>query len=101
MVYLTIDENRNNKYELTEILFKNYTLRFIRFGVSRVIQHKEAAIGILQFIKDNENSIPSMENLANNLTSYFNKLGAVKQLTFLDRDFFYNEMKTHFEEFDC
>jgi hypothetical protein len=99
LVYLTIDENRNNKYELTEILFKNYTLRFIRFGVSRVIQHKEAAIGILQFIKDNENSIPSMENLANNLTSYFNKLGAVKQLTFLDRDFFYNEMKTHFEEF--
>ena len=41
----------------------------------------------------------SMENVANALTSYFNKLGAVKQLTFLDRDFFYKEMDEHISEF--
>ena len=39
-----------------------------------------------------------MENVAHGLTSYFNKLGAVKQLTFLDRDFFYHEMEEHFED---
>ncbi len=99
LVYLTIDEDRANHYELTEILFKNYTLRFIRFGVGKVIQHKEAAIGILQFIKDHETEISSMENVANGLASYFNKLGAVKQLTFLDRNFFYHEMESHIEEF--
>lgn len=99
LVYLTVDEDRANKYELTEILFRNYTLRFIRFGVGKVIQHKEAAIGILQFIKDHETEISSMENVANGLASYFNKLGAVKQLTYLDRDFFYHEMESHFEEF--
>lgn len=99
LVYLTSDSNRDNPYELTEMLFKNYTLRYIRFGVSRVIQHKEAAIGILQYLKDNEQRITSMENVANNLTSYFNKLGAVKQLTFLERDFFYQEMAAHFDEF--
>ena len=99
LVYLTVDMDRENQYELTEILFKNYTLRYVRFGVSRVIQHKEAAIGILQYLKDHEQDIPSMENVANNLTSYFNKLGAVKQLTFLERDFFYSEMKAHIEEF--
>lgn len=99
LVHLSIDEQRDNKYELTEFLFKNYTLRFIRFGVGKVIQHKEAAIGILQYIKDNEANIPSLENVANGLTSYFNKLGAVKQLTFLNRDFFYNEMGKHIEEF--
>ena len=81
------------------MLFKNYTLRFIRLGVGKVIQHKEAAIGILQFIKDNERYITSMENVANSLTSYFNKLGAVKQLTFLDRQFFYHEMEEHIDEF--
>lgn len=99
LVYLSIDEERQNKYELTEMLFKNYTLRYIRFGVGKVIQHKEAAIGILQFLKDHEGDIPSMENVANGLTSYFNKLGAVKQLTYLDRDFFYHEMELHIEEF--
>ena len=40
-----------------------------------------------------------LDNISRNMTSYFNKLGAVKQLTFLDRDFFYNEMKAHIEEF--
>lgn len=100
LVHLTADEARDNKYELTEMLFKNYTLRYIRFGAGRVIQHKEAALGILQFIKDNEKDIPSLENFANGLTSYFNKLGAVKQLSFMDREFFYNEMAVHFEEFN-
>jgi hypothetical protein len=99
LVYLSVDESRDNKYELTEYLFKNYTLRFVRFGAGKVIQHKEAAIGILQFIKDNEKKIPSLESVANGLTSYFNKLGAVKQLTSLDREFFYNEMSKHIEEF--
>lgn len=99
LVYLSVDEERKNKYELTEMLFKNYTLRIVRFGVGKVIQHKEAAIGILQFLKDHESEIPSMENVANGLASYFNKLGAVKQLTYLNRDFFYNEMESHFEDF--
>ena len=40
-----------------------------------------------------------MENVANGLASYFNKLGAVKQLTYLNRDFFYQEMEKHIEDF--
>lgn len=99
LVYMTVDEDRPNPYELTEIIFKNYTLRFIRLGISPVLQHKEAAIGILQYLKDHENVIESMENVSNGLTSYFNKLGAVKQLTYLDRDFFYSEMEKHIDEF--
>lgn len=99
LVYLTVDNERDNRFELTEMLFKNYTLRYVRLGVGKVIQHKEAAIGILQYLKENERYISSMENVANALTSYFNKLGAVKQLTFLDRDFFYKEMDEHISEF--
>ena len=99
LVDLTYDAGRANPYELTEVLFRNYTLRYVRLGVSHVLQHKEAAIGILQFLKDHENEEFSLENVANGLTSYFNKLGAVKQLTYLDRSFFYNEMRNHFDEF--
>ena len=40
-----------------------------------------------------------MENVANGLASYFNKLGAIKQLTYMDSDFFYSEMEKHIEEF--
>lgn len=99
LVYLTYDEDRDNQYELTEMIFKNYTLRFVRFGAGKIIQHKEAALGILQYLKDHEKELPGLENVANGLTSYFNKLGAVKQLSFLDRHFFYQEMETHIEEF--
>lgn len=99
LTYLSVDEERNNPYELTEVLFRNYTLRFIRLGISQVIQHKEATIGILQFLKDHESESFSLENVSNGLTSYFNKLGAVKQLTYLSRDFFYSEMENHFDEF--
>lgn len=99
LTYLTCDEERENKFELTEMLFKNYTLRYIRFGAGKIIQYKEAAIGILQYLKDHDHEITSMENVANGLTSYFNKLGAVKQLAYLDRNFFYNEMDLHIEEF--
>lgn len=99
LVYLTVNEDNDNPYELTEMIFKNYTLRFIRFGAGKIIQNKEAAIGILQYLKDNEKNISSMESVANGLTSYFNKLGAVKQLSFMDRYFFYHEMATHIKDF--
>lgn len=87
----TVDEERENKYELTEILFKNYTLRVITFGASQLIRHREAMLGILSFLKDN----PTITNNAfeirgRYIAKYFNRLGAVKQLAYLKRDFFYN-----------
>ena len=99
-VYLSMDSDAENPYELTEVMFKNQTLRTRVFGSSKVIQHKEAAIGILRYLKDNEMFIYSFEKVGRGLSSYFNKLGAVKQLTYLDRDFFYREMAAHIEEFE-
>lgn len=99
-VYLSIDPDVENPYELTEIMFKNQTLRTRVFGSSKVVQHKEAAIGILRYLKVNEPFINSFEKVGRGLSSYFNKLGAVKQLTYLNRDFFYNEMAAHIEEFE-
>ena len=89
-VYNTIDESRENKYELTEIYFKNYTLRVVSLGTTQLIRHKEAMIGILSFIKDN----PAITNNAFEyrgqfITKYFNRIGAVKQLAYLKRDYFY------------
>lgn len=89
-VYNTVDEKRNNKYELTEVYFKNYTLRVVSLGTTQLIRHREAMIGILSFIKDN----PSVTNNAFEyrgqfITKYFNRIGAVKQLAYLNREYFY------------
>lgn len=88
-VYNTIDPSRKDRYELTAILFENYTLRTVSFGTSLLIRHREAMIGILQFLKDNpkirENSF---ENRGRFIAKYFNRLGAVKQLAYLDREYF-------------
>lgn len=90
-VYNTIDETRENKYELTEILFKNYTFRVVSFGSSLLIRHREAMIGILSYIKDNPDIFSNtFEYRIRFITKYFNRLGAVKQLAYLNRDYFYD-----------
>lgn len=88
-VHNTIDQTRQDRYELTAILFENYTLRTVTFGISTLIRHREAMIGILQFLKDNpkirENGF---EYRGRFIAKYFNRLGAVKQLAYLDREYF-------------
>lgn len=85
----TVDENRANKYELTSILLKNYTLRTTTFGTYSLIRHREAMIGILSFLYDNPEIVNNnLESRGNFILKYFNRLGAVKQLCYLDRNFF-------------
>ncbi len=88
-VHNTVDETRDNKYELTKILFKNYTLRTNTLGISLLIRHREAMIGILEFLLHNpEITNNYFEPRGTFISKYFNRLGAVKQLAYLDRDFF-------------
>lgn len=90
-IHNTIDTTRSNKYELSEILFKNYTLRTVTFGSYLLIRHREAMIGILSFLKDHNSILNNnMEDKCRFIFKYFNRIGAVKQLSYLDRDFFYN-----------
>ena len=54
-VYLSVDENREtNKYELTEILFRQLDFPTRTLGLYKLGRHKEAVIGILEFIQENE-----------------------------------------------
>lgn len=90
-VYNTVDETRENKYELTEILFKSFTLRVVTFGAYQLIRHREAMIGILSFLHDNPDVTGNgFEYRGRFISKYFNRLGAVKQLAYLKRDFFYD-----------
>ena len=71
-VYNTVDDERENKYELTEILFRNYTLRVVTFGSYQLIRHREAMIGILSFLKDNpEITANAFDNRGRFISKYF------------------------------
>ncbi|MCC8119163.1 MAG: hypothetical protein LIP09_10535 [Bacteroidales bacterium] len=91
-IHNTIDEERQNPYELSQILFDNYNFRIINFGRSLLIRHKEAMIGILQFCLDNKQELShAFDPRAKFISIYFNRLGGTKQLSSLNRDFFYSE----------
>lgn len=91
-VYLSIDNNRSNKYELTEVLFSNETFRSRVFGSSLLIRHKEAAMGILEYILENKEKFVGFESKGRDIARYFNQLGAYKILSSLSKDFFKDEM---------
>lgn len=89
-VYFSVDHNRANPYELTEVLFKNYSFRVIWFSV--FLRMKNGLLGVLEFIKDNQNLImPNFEIKGRYIANHINRLGATRNLSYLPREFFYAE----------
>ncbi len=91
-VKCSYDESAPDPYELTRVLFKNYSFRTTFYGASTLIRCKSATLGILSFLKENPELQNSMELTGRFITNYFNRLGATKQLAYLDQDFFKNEL---------
>jgi len=87
-------EDGSYDYGYTEFLFRDNTFRTRQIGASTLFRHKEYVIGIIKFLmEDKEVSSTSFENRTHFIAKYFNKLGGARQLTYLDRDFYYNELK--------
>jgi hypothetical protein len=93
-VYLSIDENRADKYELTKILFRQLDFPTRTLGAYKLGRHKEAVIGILEFIKENEGLFKSkFETKTRFITTYLNSIGGVKPISYYDREFFKSELQ--------
>ena len=93
-VYGTVDETRGeqHKYDLTKLFFSNYAFRVNRWGRSTLFRHREAIIGILEFFEEHpELRDEHFAARGGYLNVFFNRLGAVKELSYLKRDFFKNE----------
>ena len=91
-VNCSYDKNATDPFELTRYLFANYSFRTAFYGASTFIRSKEATLGILTFLRDNPDLQGSMEITGRFIANYFNKLGATKQLVYLGRNFFINEL---------
>ena len=95
--YLTVDEGREDKYELTKILFKNLSLRTKYFGQARFARHKPAITGALEFIKENklENSL---EQAGRAIYPYINLLGGIRPLSYFKKEWFKEKLQKRFGE---
>lgn len=94
-VYLSVDENRGaNKYELTKILFRQLDFPTRTLGTYKLGRHKEAVIGILEFIQENELLFKkNFEDRVRFITKHLNLIGGVKPIAYYDRSFFKVELQ--------
>lgn len=89
-VYFSKDNERENPYELTEILFRNYSFRARWFVV--FLRIKNGLKGVLEFLFENQELFDTaFEYKGRFIANHFNRLGATRELSMLPRDFFKNE----------
>lgn len=93
-VYLTRDDSRQNPYELTEIYFQAGQDFHQRFGELLTIRHREAMIGILEFLLEHkELTNKNFDPKGQYISQLFNLIGGTKALASLNRQFFKNELE--------
>ena len=95
-VYLSVDEvkGENNKYDLTKILFRQLDFPTRTLGTYKLGRHKEAVIGILEFIEENDDLFRSkFEEKTRFITKHLNVVGGVKPLAYHNRSFFKSELE--------
>lgn len=93
-VYCTIDKTRGYKrrYEITDFLFNQ--IHYRELVGSTLFRHKEAVIGIIEFLMENPEIANSYAKWRIRfIMKYFNQLGAVKVLSYFKRDFFKAELE--------
>lgn len=89
-VYLTVDPNREDPYELTKILFKQEDLRTRTLGTYTLFRHKPATVASLSFIASHMDSTfkHDFQNKCRYMMKYLNYLGGCRLLSYMDEDFF-------------
>lgn len=92
-VYRTIDPDSENPYKYTDYIFQDYGLRVTYMGRYPLFRHKEQVFGMLDFLMQNEDVTGEhFRQRTRWISQYFNKMGAVRQLRSLNRDFFTSEL---------
>lgn len=99
-VYCSVDESRgeDHKYDLTKILFSSAEFRQTRIGVSTLFRHKNALLGILEFFYEHPELVDNhMTARGQRIIVHFNRLGAVKELSCLSKNFFKEECEKRYD----
>ena len=91
-VFMTIDDSREDPYELTRVLFYQEDMRTRTLGTYMIFRHEPARIAILEFIKENREGIlkNDFQDKVRYLMKTLNLLGGSKQLAYMDKSYFVN-----------
>jgi hypothetical protein len=93
-VHLSVDYNRKDPYELTKVLYSNQELRTNSFGPLTLIRHREAMIGVLEFLLEHPEMLEDGMNMrAQYIRKLFSFIGVMKRLEYMDRNFFKSELE--------
>ena len=99
-VYLSVDNERRDKYELTRILFTQEDLRTRTLGTYTLFRHKPATVATLCFIKSHLETTfkHAFQNKCRYMTKYLNYLGGCRLLSYMDEDFFTQKLNLKNED---
>ena len=87
--HLTYDEKREDPFELTQIVFRNLDFGFRTLGTYKLGRHKEAIIGIAEFIIEHPDVFEGkFQQKSRYLVKYLNQLGGTKPLSYFNRYYF-------------
>jgi len=91
---LSVDDTKEDKYELTKILFRQLDFPTRTLGTYKLGRHKEAVLGILEFINENSELFKNkFEAKTRYITKHLNVVGGVKPISYYDRRFFKTELE--------
>jgi len=99
-IHLTVDENREDKYELSEVFFSNNRFRTVSLGGMSFVRHKPAILSVLEFIKIHRKALTkniTYTVLGDEISKFVNLLGGTKPLSFFDKDWFYKKLEERFK----
>lgn len=93
-VYCTVDENDiENPYKFTRFLFDHYDMRSINFANYALFRNKAQVRGIIGWLMKHEDvTATNFQNRLRFIAKHFNRMGATKQMVFMDEQFFHDEL---------
>lgn len=97
--HLTVDESLEDKYQYTRVLLQEGNSDLLQnLSKSKLFRHKEAVIGILKFFSEYKDR-SDFSKINRYIIQRFNRIGGVRQLVYMKRDYFYNESAIALKEY--
>lgn len=95
-VFLSVDDNRSDKYELTKLLFRDRDLPFRRLGSYRLGWYRPAVIALLEFIGENQKLFEKKyEAKTREVTKFLNLVGGTKPIPYFEKSEIKSLLNSH------